>query len=283
MKKQLLSLVEDIPKIESKFRHCTPSRGLLIPECDLIYDNPEFISWLELAKYVLQDIYNRTKDEYVWKIINATGIINKFNGKSGDEREMFNQLKSALYIIVKNADKYYPNSNEEGDISMKKPMLFISHASDDIKYVRPLVELFADIGLNNSTMFCSSVPDYAIPLNQDIYSYLASLFSSYNIYVIFVLSNNYYNSVACLNEMGAAWVLKNEYTTILLPEFEYKEIKGAVNPNKIGMKFNDEDELIKKRLGELKNIISEKFGISVPDMRWENKRNDFLEIIRKIS
>lgn len=121
---------------------------------------------------------------------------------------------------------------------------------------------------------------YTIPLNEDIYDYLASLFHNHALYVVFMLSNNYYGSPACLNEMGAAWVLKNEYTSILLPKFEYKEIKGAVNPNKIGMKLDDEEELLKKRLGELKNIISERFNISVPDMRWEKKRNDFIEKIK---
>ena len=98
-----------------------------------------------------------------------------------------------------------------------------------------------------------------------------------------MLSNNYYKSPVCLNEMGAAWVLKSEYTSILLPGFEYREIKGAVNPNKIGMKLDDEEELLKKRLGELKNLISKEFGISVPDMRWEKKRNDFIEVMKKIS
>ena len=125
-------------------------------------------------------------------------------------------------------------------------------------------------------------PDYGIPLNQDIYEYLSSLFSENELYVIFVLSSNYYGSPACLNEMGAAWVLKNEYTSILLPKFEYQEIDGAVNPNKIGMKLDDDDELLKKRLGELKDIISEKFSISVSDMRWEKKRNDFINTIRNI-
>lgn len=77
--------------------------------------------------------------------------------------------------------------------------------------------------------------------------------------------------------------MKSEYTSILLPRFEYREIKGAVNPNKIGMKLDDEEELLKKRLGELKNLISKEFGISVPDMRWEKKRNDFIEVIKSIS
>ncbi len=98
-----------------------------------------------------------------------------------------------------------------------------------------------------------------------------------------MLSKNYYKSPVCLNEMGVAWVLKSEYTSILLPGFEYKEIKGAVNPNKIGMKLDDEEELLKKRLGELKNLMSKEFDISVPDMRWEKKRNDFIEIMKSIS
>ena len=136
--------------------------------------------------------------------------------------------------------------------------------------------------MTNDNLFCSSVPDYSIPLNQDIYDYLATLFREYKLHVIFALSENYYQSPACMNEMGAAWVLKNEYTSILLPSFEYKEIKGAVNPNKIGMKLDDDDELLKKRLGELKNIISENFGISVPEMRWEKKRNDFISKIKSL-
>lgn len=166
---------------------------------------------------------------------------------------------------------------------MLKSKIFISHSSEDLKYVEPFVELLADIGLTNENLFCSSVPDYAIPLNQDIFDYLASLFHNYKLYVVFMLSNNYYESPVCLNEMGAAWVLKSEYTSILLPGFEYKEIKGAVNPNKIGMKLDDEEELLKKRLGELKNLMSKEFGISVPDMRWEKKRNDFIEMMKSIS
>lgn len=169
MKEKLIHLVDDIPRIEARFKHFTPSKGLIIPECDLIYNDPDFISWLENIKYVLQDIYDKSNDKYVWDIINPTGIIHKFNGKSGDERELFNKLKSSLNIIAQNADRYYSESSSKGDFTMKKPMLFISHASADIKYVQPLVELLADIGLNNETMFCSSVPDYHIPMDNDIY------------------------------------------------------------------------------------------------------------------
>lgn len=284
MKRELLALIKEIPTIEGKFRIFEPSAGMCIPSGEFIYDNPDFIEWKEAVEYELQQIYDRTMDTYIWNIINATGVIHKFNGKNYDERKNFNRLKSSLKVIEKNIDKYFPDekSIESKITKVMKPKIFISHSSKDVKYVEPIVELLADIGMTNDNLFCSSIPDYGIPLNQDIYEYLSSLFSENELYVIFVLSSNYYGSPACLNEMGAAWVLKNEYTSILLPKFEYQEIDGAVNPNKIGMKLDDDDELLKKRLGELKNIISEKFGISVPDMRWEKKRNDFISKIKSL-
>lgn len=284
MKKDLLELIDAIPEIETKFRVIGPSEKIIMPSGEFIYDNPEFIEWKEAVEFELQQIYDRTMDTYIGNIINSTGVIHKFKGNNFNERENFNKLKSSLFVIRKNIDKYFPTEEieEMEEDTMLKPKIFISHSSTDLKYVGPFVELLADIGMTNDNLFCSSVPDYAIPLNQDIYDYLASLFRECKLYVIFALSDNYYNSPACMNEMGAAWVLKNEYTSILLPKFKYKEIKGAVNPNKIGMKLDDDDELLKKRLGELKNIISEKFGISVPDMRWEKKRNDFISKIKSL-
>lgn len=285
MKDDLINLIDNIDEIEKKFRHFVPAKGICIPSGDFIYDVPEFIEWKQAILYELQDIYDRTHDTFVWNIINATGVIHKFNGRNSDEHKYFNELKGALTVIRKNIDKYYPNSDGmqsvQGDEnSMKKAKIFISHSSEDVKMVSRFVDLLADMGLTNEELFCSSVPDYGIPLNEDIYDYLASLFRDYDIYVIFMLSQNYYNSPACLNEMGAAWVLKSDYTSVLLPGFSYQEIEGAVNPNKIGFKLDDEDELLKRRLGELIHILAERTGKSIPEMRWERKRNDFVEDIK---
>ena len=60
MKKDLLTLIEAIPKIESKFRQFEPSPGLCIPPGEFIYDDPEFIEWIEAVKFELQEIYDRT-------------------------------------------------------------------------------------------------------------------------------------------------------------------------------------------------------------------------------
>lgn len=163
----------------------------------------------------------------------------------------------------------------------KKPLLFISHSSDDKPFVEELVELFEAIGFNNKNMFCSSVPGYGIKVNDDIFETLWSLFNNYDIYVVFVLSHNFYRSPVCLNEMGAAWVLKNDYTCILTCDMEYSNIKGVVSNRKVCIKgaFDDDN---KGKLNELKDELADCFNLenAVKGINWEKKRDAFL---RKVS
>ena len=105
-------------------------------------------------------------------------------------------------------------------------------------------------------------------------------FQEYDLHIIFVLSDNYYKSPACLNEMGATWVLQKRYTTILLPGFDFKEVKGAINPTKISIKLDGGLLDISEKLGQLKNSIVKEFSLTpISDIRWEKKRNDFIDKI----
>ena len=126
-----------------------------------------------------------------------------------------------------------------------KKKVFISHASKDILAVKHIVELLELIGFDKSNMFCSSIEPYGIPTGMGIYEYLQKHFRDFELHVILVLSNNYYNSIACLNEMGAAWVLSCSQTVMLLPGFSFSDIDGAINPRKIAIQFrpgmNDTD------------------------------------------
>lgn len=160
----------------------------------------------------------------------------------------------------------------------KKRMVLISHASKDAEYIKQLVELFEYIGLRDEELVCSSVPDYSIPYGENIYDWLRVKFQTCDLHVIFVLSENYYRSPACLNEMGAAWVLKSKYDFLLLPGFNYGDIEGAIDPRRIGFKLDDADaEMVKHRLGELKNKLVKEFELRAPgDTGWENKRDRFL-------
>lgn len=161
--------------------------------------------------------------------------------------------------------------------------VFISHSSDDAEYVKAIVDLLEDIGLEQNEIICTSVDIYKIPLGRNIYDYLAEQFQNYNLHVLFILSGNYYASAACLNEMGAAWVLKHRYDAILLPGMEFEDVKGCIDKNQIGMKLDSEEGELKRRLNELQKNIAEEF--SKPDMdrdKWERKRGEFLNKVKSL-
>lgn len=161
--------------------------------------------------------------------------------------------------------------------------IFISHSSKDVTYVTAIVELLEDIGLTEQQVVCSSVPEYGIPLGADIYDWLSKQFQQYDLHVLFCLSKNYYKSVACLNEMGAAWVLKTKYDSILLPSFSFQDIKGAVNANQIGLKLDSPDSLLKEHLNQLKDGLIDEFSLNVlTASRWERYRDGFIKRIKEI-
>ena len=282
VKSDLLELVNQIEHIKSLF-HISGGNGM--PQFNVVHDNPEFSVWKQEVQFELQDIYDRTRDKFIWNTL--TSVKQDFNGWK--DQTSFNELSGSLLAIRKNIDKYYPdeinavsNIVEANTMSQKSPKIFISHSSLDKEYVTCLVDFLESIGLTQEQLFCSSVPGYGIPLDEDIYDYLKRQFKEHNLHVILVLSNNYYQSVACMNEMGAAWVLQNKYTTILLPGFEFKEIQGAINPRQIGLKLDSDLTEIKEKLGQLKEVLSQDFGLShIPDVRWEQKRVSFIDTITK--
>ena len=166
-------------------------------------------------------------------------------------------------------------------MSSKPSKIFISHSSYDKYYASALVDFFESLGARNDSLFCSSVPGYGIPLNEDVYSYLKKQFDLYSLHVFFLLSPHYYESVACLNEMGAAWMMQSKYTTILLPGFSYKEIEGAINPKQIALRFDDEEYQIKEQIGELKEQILAELNLpAINGVRWEQKRDSFLKAMK---
>ena len=161
--------------------------------------------------------------------------------------------------------------------------IFISHSSKDVAYVELIINLLEDIGLTEDQVVCSSVPGYGIPLGKDIYEWLAEQFRSFDLHVLFVLSHNYYNSVACLNEMGAAWVLKTRYDSILLPDFSFSDIEGAVNPNQISVKLDCENDMLKEHLNQLKDSLVKEFNLNMPSAsKWERHRDGFIQGINKV-
>lgn len=276
MKKDMLNLIAQIDDIKKGF-HIVGGQG--VPKRKVIHDDEKFLVWRQELQLELQNIYDSTKDQFIWDTL--VQLKQRFNGWT-DEKD-FNELRGAVLAIAKNIDKYYLQVvSEEETVLEKEIKIFISHSSLDVEFVSDLVDLLEDIGIRSEQLFCSSVPGYGIPLGEDIYEYLRKEFQNYDLHVIFVLSENYYNSVASMNEMGAAWVLQYKYTTILLPGFDFPQVKGAINPRIIGLKLDEEDDIVREKLNELKNTIVEEFHLSqISDIRWEKKRDNYLKNISK--
>ena len=124
--------------------------------------------------------------------------------------------------------------------------IFISHSSQNQNYGNELVNLLTAVGLKDDEIIFTSNDAYGIPIGQSIFDWLKSRISE-KPHVLYLLSPEYYKSVACLNEMGAAWVVENKHTMIFTPEFNLTSpefLNGAINPREIGFFIHNHDKLI---------------------------------------
>lgn len=124
--------------------------------------------------------------------------------------------------------------------------IFISHSSKNRNLGNALVNLLTGVGVKDDEIIFTSNDAYGIPIGQSIFNWLKSRISE-KPHVLYLLSPEYYQSVACLNEMGAAWVVENKRTMIFTPEFNLSSpefLNGAIDPREIGFYIDNHDKLI---------------------------------------
>jgi hypothetical protein len=154
---------------------------------------------------------------------------------------------------------------------MKK--IFISHSSNDSNIIKPIIDLLIDIGIQHNQIFYSSHPAYGVGLGENILERIKQELNT-EVVVFFILSENFYKSPVCLCEMGATWIKTNKHIPILIPPFDFNQVKG-VFPNSLGFKINDKDQL-----NTLKTYVEEEFSIKPIHLSiWEEKRTECLDKI----
>ena len=126
---------------------------------------------------------------------------------------------------------------------MKK--IFISHATKDKEIVEELIDLLETIGISSTQIFCSSFEGYGIPLGGNFLDTIKEELSA-EVLVLFVITNNFYDSKVCLCEMGAAWALSKEHIPIVVPPLSYSDIQ-AVIPLTQGLLINNAPKLNEKK------------------------------------
>ena len=283
MKKDLIELIDSQKEIEKMFH---PSNGGMGISFERISDVPEFQSWIQEIKLELQEIYDRTHDTFVWETVNLCG--KRLDGFT--EKKYFIELVGKLQAIRKHIDKYYPAEKEVPELSQsqggasevkKKPLIFISHSSKNKAHVAKIAELLRSINLSpRRDIFCSSLPGYGIPNGANIFDFLRERFLNYDLHIIFVHSPEYYESPVSLNEMGAAWVLRANATSLLLPGFDFSGMKGVIGSACIAIKLDGDRPEVKDRLNQLRRELESEFDISDnEDIIWEEARDKFIREI----
>lgn len=189
--------------------------------------------------------------------------------------------KGLQYFEIKNAQSQENNKTKFIDKPWK---LFISHADVDKQYVDALVDLLNFLGFSHEQIFCSSRPGYDIPVDtEDFFIYLKDLFNGYRLHVIILHSKGYYNSPVCLNEMGAAWVLDCKISSLLVPGFDFDNMRGVVHNRGIATKLDHSNREVRDKLNQLKDTLVQEFGLgSKPIVDWEDRRNEFIEKVNSI-
>ncbi len=137
--------------------------------------------------------------------------------------------------------------------------IFISHSSRNKFYGEKIVDLLRSVGVKEDEIIFTSNTAYGIPVGQNIFNWLKSQITE-KPFVIYLLSEEYYQSIACLNEMGAAWIIENKHAALFTPNFSLssKEFQsGALDPREIGFYITDEDRIL-----SFLHLISEDFQIT---------------------
>lgn len=274
MKSELFYLIDQGEEIWEKLN------STAVLACDIDYNLPEFVNWKCGLLSELFGICKLKQDEYIIKIIHT--LESPWNGWEGKIK--FDQLKEELKMLKSKAHDYYISESVKGGKTKgevkKTKKIFISHSSEDKKYAEAFVHLLETMGLDEKTLFCSSVPGFWIRTDDDIYDAIKAQFEEFDIHIFYLLSENYYNSPACLNEMGAAWMMQSRYSVFLLPGFEFKKIEGAINPRRISIKFDEPRKVVRTRLSDIKDDLIEELKLQeIPSSRWEEKRDIFLDTI----
>lgn len=262
--------IEDVQTQEQMIRSMEDDY-LAIPDENSSASINAYLKWHSATLLYLSDFYTETNPDYsTFKHLDNSG-----NGYT--LRQNYKSIYSIYNLLMNSV-----TTREIADTSDKKkktPMVFISHSHEDEDFIKALVNLLEDIGFDKSTLFCSSIREYGIPIAGDIFETILGLFHDHDLYVIFVHSPRFYKSAVSLNEMGAAWVLKNSFCSLLTNDMSFDQMKGVVNNAKISIKVNDKDAPL--LLNDLYKHLTVVFSLQEMDMnKWERKRDQFLQITR---
>jgi hypothetical protein len=247
------------------------------------YQDTNFLNWKNEVERNLEKIYGRESTEFFhFSKLRFCYTVARMSGGdySSSHRQCFDKdyslLKKSLIEYIDEIKNYEVSRenifNKNVDTMNKK--IFISHATKDKTLIEEIIELIESIGVESEKIFCSSFEGYGIPLGENFLERIKQELSS-EVLVLFVLTQNFYESKICLCEMGAAWALSKNHVPIVVPPLNYIDIQ-AVIPLTQGLLINDSS-----KLNSFKDKLENDFRIEskLTFSAWERKRDRFIRDI----
>lgn len=108
--------------------------------------------------------------------------------------------------------------------------VFISHSSKDIEFILQLNDFLYGLGIPKDKIFCSSIEGQGVKHGNRIEDTVKTYLSKSAI-IVYVLSRNFLESQACMQELGVGW-MNNESKKCFyfkLDDITMDEIKGFIN------------------------------------------------------
>ncbi|WP_070001002.1 TIR domain-containing protein [Cellulosilyticum sp. I15G10I2] len=242
-------------------------------------DDPDFKNWKNLVERTLIKVYGKDSVEFEHftklRFFYRAMIYTSNSDYTSDHLQCF---RRDFKLLIDSINTYIEELKEEDiekvddganeSLSNEISKIFISHSSKDSEVVEEIIEILETIGVESNQIFCTSFEGYGIGLGEDFLNAIKTELSS-DVLVLFVLSNNFYESPVCMCEMGASWVLSKEHIPIIVPPLSYENIKGVI-PLTQGMLLLDS-----LKWNSFKERIEEIFNIRNPlsFSTWERKRD----------
>ena len=227
-----------------------------------------FDEWIEAVITLLGEYYPANHTDLIW-IKDQDYIVGGY-----DLYKLYKEIKPKIHFMLGDiaTGSIQPLKKVTVDNTImvkKKPLVFISHNSSQEPFVTDLVNLLEDCGFTPDNLFCSSVPDFNIGFNHDIVETLKSKFLDYELFVIFVLSTDFFQSAWCMNEVGAAWAMQADYSIIETKYLDENAIDGVINKTKTRVSFKASEQLLSARMIEMRDKLLDFAGLKrVSEVSW---------------
>ena len=164
--------------------------------------------------------------------------------------------------------------------SLASPKIFISHSYKDRLLVDALVDLLTKAGIKSEQIVSSSTPGSQLHTGKPLYEILRNELSNEKVFVIFMLSDNFYSSKVCLNEMGAVWIQQAKSEMIILPGFSFSKVEGVIcEKNPVGIALDHYDKATAERFDHLRSDLSKHFGHKLSTAKWNLAILDFFKAV----